>query len=110
MWVAVVRELGGIPSHGIDRHYRPVHILCFTDTVPHHHRSEDVPCRALQPGLLWRTSRVGGRGVGRHYHRALLPAGCVPGDQTHAQLRARGRGWRLLLSHGRMAPLRPQVV
>lgn len=64
----------------------------------------------MESGPLWGVRGLGGGAVGGHHHCALLPARGVPGDQAHLELCARGRGGRLRLGHGGMAPDRSKMV
>ena len=108
--MTVAGEPGGISSHGVDRNHRAVHFIRAAHPVPHHHRAQDVPPGALQPGPLLVAGGVGGGGVGDHHHRALLPARGVPRHPPHAQLCPCGRGRRLRLGHLQLVGERSQVV
>ena len=107
---AVTRELGGIPSDGIDRHNWTVHLVRIAHPLPNHDWALILLPGPIQPWPIQPLCGLGGCVMGCHHYCALLPACDLPGDGSDTELYTRGRRRRLRLDHVFLACERPEMV
>ncbi|XP_052140264.1 amino-acid permease BAT1 homolog isoform X1 [Oryza glaberrima] len=101
---------GGIPSNGVHRDDRALHLLRAADLLPGDDGEGILRSGAVSPWQVRDRRRLGRRALGGRRHRALLAAGGVPGGGGDVQLHAGGRRRRAAAHRRRVGAPCPLLV